>query len=146
MPRDNRGPTGKPATRILLWAAAGAAALLLLALLLGPPSFSAAVGPRPLPDFARKSTVVASAFTYARDHPGDLEGIRCYCGCMMHPHGGRVHQSLRDCFLNGEEYEPHAAECGTCIGEALDVQKMTLQGLPKTEIAQRIDQRYGQNH
>lgn len=96
----------------------------------------------PLPDFAKKSAVVREAYTFAAQSPTALEGVPCACGCMMHPHYGRVHRDLRDCFLRDGGYELHGSECGVCVYEALDVQAMSLQGQSKEEIVRQIQATY----
>ncbi len=102
-----------------------------------------------LPAFASSSPVIKEAYTFAVQNPGALDGVKCYCGCMMHAHGGRIHKrGLLDCFLqNDGSFEVHASECDMCIKDALAVKKWMQEGKSKEEIKNMIDAKYrGSSH
>jgi hypothetical protein len=76
------------------------------------------------------------AYQVARAHPGLLAQLHCYCGC------DRVygHTSLLDCFRG-----THSAHCGTCIGEALDAERMYKAGTPVDQIRAVLRERYARH-
>lgn len=95
-----------------------------------------------LPDFAKKNPRTEAAYTFAARNPAALEGLPCACGCMHHPHYGRLHRGLNDCFLRDGGYEVHGSECDVCVLSALDVQAMTLQGVPREEVVRQVQAKY----
>jgi hypothetical protein len=74
------------------------------------------------------------AYEAAQKHPGLLARLHCYCGCEQH----MGHRSLLDCFRAS-----HAAECPTCIGEALTAAQMYEGGSPIEQIADALRRQYG---
>lgn len=79
-----------------------------------------------LPSYAMTDQKIKTAYIYAVTNSEDLDGIPCYCGCMQHPHGGRIHErGLLDCFMKADgSFDRHASECDMCINDALKVQRM----------------------
>lgn len=63
-------------------------------------------GQLPPADFLQR---IPLAYRVAATYPGLLEGIPCYCPCDLYGHGG-----LLDCYRS-----QHAANCSTCLDEAL---------------------------
>jgi hypothetical protein len=75
------------------------------------------------------------AYEAAREHPELLARLHCYCGCEQH----QGHKSLLDCFRTD-----HAAECATCIGEAITAAQMYEGGgSPVAQIADALRRQYG---
>ncbi len=97
-----------------------------------------------LPYYARASPAIQEAYQFAVDNPEALNGVNCYCGCMQHPHDGRIHsRGLLDCFMKPDgSFEQHAANCDMCIRDALTVKSLTEQGLSKEQINTRIAAQY----
>lgn len=96
-----------------------------------------------LPAYATVHPKIKEAYEFAVSNPEALDGVNCYCGCMHHPHDGRIHKrGLLDCFKNGNAFDNHASQCDMCINDALEVKGMFEQGLPKEEIKKRIDSKY----
>ena len=53
-----------------------------------------------LPGYAVKDPAIEEAYLFANEHPGALDGVNCYCGCMQHLHDGKIHKrGLLDCFV-----------------------------------------------
>jgi hypothetical protein len=74
------------------------------------------------------------AYEAAQEHPELLARLHCYCGCEQH----EGHNSLIDCFRTD-----HAAECATCIGEAITAAQMYEGGSPVAQIADALRRQYG---
>jgi Protein of unknown function with PCYCGC motif len=74
------------------------------------------------------------AYEAARKHPELLAQLHCYCGCEQH----QGHRNLCDCFRTD-----HAAECATCIGEAITAAGMYEGGSPVDQIADALRKQYG---
>ena len=71
------------------------------------------------------------------------EQVACYCGCV---NLAVPHRDLYDCFVVPDGfYESHAAGCGVCQVEALDVQRLAGAGLSLAEIRQQIDTNFGES-
>jgi len=91
-----------------------------------------------LPDYAHVSQRTKAGYVAALEIPETFSKVPCYCSC-----GAVGHRSLRDCFLDGEGgFEEHASFCDICVSEALDVYTWQKQGVPLSEIRQRIDEKY----
>lgn len=100
--------------------------------------------PGDLPNYALVNDRIKEAYTYARDNPDALDGVKCYCGCMKMLHNGRIHQrGLLDCFKkeNGD-YDPHASSCKMCYDDALQVKSLYAEGKTKEEIKAVIDAKH----
>src|SRR5713101_4678993 len=65
------------------------------------------------------------AYRAARDNAALFAQLHCYCGCDR----TSGHKSLLDCFR-----DHHGASCETCVGEAMDAQRMAAQGAPIDQI------------
>lgn len=74
----------------------------------------------------------AMAYEVAKEIPGVLDRMKCYCGCEA---GG--HQSLLACFLDN-----HGAGCGICIDEALMAKDLYNRGYKVKDIRRGIDTRF----
>jgi hypothetical protein len=97
-----------------------------------------------LPAYAFINDQAKEAYLYAKTNPDALNGVNCHCGCMKTVHNGRVHsRGLLDCFMkpNGE-FDSHGANCQMCYVDALEVKKMTNEGISKEEIKLYIDSKY----
>lgn len=73
------------------------------------------------------------AYRVARDHPGLLAQLHCYCGCDR-VHG---HTNLLDCFR-----DTHGGHCAICVGEAIDAERLYKAGTPVEQIRDALRQRY----
>jgi len=89
-------------------------------------------------------TDVRGAYTFIAEHPSLARRVRCYCGC-----GGRLHQSLWDCFIAGLSpggdqpvWELHATRCVRCIRIAREVLLLTQVGTEPSRVGEIIDARY----
>ncbi|MBI4017650.1 MAG: hypothetical protein HY366_01745 [Candidatus Aenigmarchaeota archaeon] len=123
----------------------------LIALVAGIALFAATARPpasEAMPPYATGYPLIKEAYVFASANPEKLDGVPCYCGCMQHPHGGRLHsRGLLDCYKNGDAFERHASECEMCIMDALSVKKMDSEGKSKEEIVRAINAKYaGQMH
>ena len=80
--------------------------------------------------------VVREAYRAAREIPETLAQLPCYCHCDR----GMGHKSLHSCYEGN-----HAAECATCINEALLALKLEKEHkLTPAQIRDRIVQEFGQ--
>jgi len=97
-----------------------------------------------LPGYASGNSLVKEAYLYATEKSEELNGVNCYCGCMQHQHGGRLHsRGLLDCFrTTSDGYDQHGSQCGMCIEDALTVKRMNLEGKTKSEAIDYIDSKY----
>jgi Protein of unknown function with PCYCGC motif len=77
---------------------------------------------------------VRRAYEIAQEHPGLLAQIHCYCGCEQSSEG---HKNLLDCYRTR-----HASTCEICIGEALEGEKLSRQGLPADQIRSVLRARF----
>jgi hypothetical protein len=71
---------------------------------------------------------VQEAYTAAREIPGTLDKIFCYCYCALNPQF--KHKSLLTCYV-----DDHGAKCGICMREAVVAKQLTAQGKKPEEIA-----------
>lgn len=109
-----------------------------------PKNPGTATGQGDLPNYALASDRIKEAYSYARDSPDALDGVKCYCGCMKMAHNGRLHKrGLLDCFKkeNGD-YDPHAASCKMCYEDALQAKGLYAEGKTKEEIKAVIDAKH----
>ncbi len=96
-----------------------------------------------LPGYALENEQVKEAYLFAKENPFALEGINCYCGCMQHPHGGRIHaKGLHDCFRNNNGFEIHGSQCDMCINDALQIKHLAVQNKSKSEIKKIVEEKY----
>lgn len=100
-----------------------------------------ALGAAPPVELATLPEDVAARYRFADAHPGELAEIPCFCGCQEF----LAHEDLYDCFVrpNGAGYEPHAAGCGVCLGEAALAADLLAAGTPAVEVRQRIIAQFG---
>ncbi len=71
---------------------------------------------------------IKEAYTIAREIPGVLDKIFCYCYCALNPQS--KHKSLLTCYV-----DDHSSKCGTCLREAVVAKQLTAQGKKPEEIA-----------
>lgn len=76
---------------------------------------------------------VREAYQIARQNPGLLAQLHCYCGCDK----SEGHKSLLDCYR-----DKHGSTCGICVGEARMAAQLSQQGLPVEQIRDSIRARY----
>lgn len=82
---------------------------------------------RPTQDPAMYSDpYVKEAYTVAKEIPGILDKIFCYCYCAL----DHQHKSLLSCYA-----DDHGAKCGICMREAVVTKQLTAQGKKPEEIA-----------
>ncbi|MDP3917182.1 MAG: PCYCGC motif-containing (lipo)protein [Nanoarchaeota archaeon] len=92
-----------------------------------------------LPMAARENEQVREAFLFAKEQPGLLEQMPCFCGCV---HMGHRHN--RDCYIDDDgKWVEHGSLCGGCVGVTLDVKKLFLEGKSIKEIRSFIDNKHG---
>lgn len=80
--------------------------------------------------FARQE-IVENAYKIAKEVPGALDGLFCYCYCALNPNF--KHKSLLTCYV-----DDHAAKCMVCMREAYIAKKMTEDGKSPREIAEYV--------
>jgi hypothetical protein len=68
------------------------------------------------------------AYTAAREIPGALDKVFCYCYCALNEKF--KHKSLLTCYV-----DDHGAKCGICMREAVVTKQLTAQGKKPEEIA-----------
>lgn len=71
---------------------------------------------------------IKEAYTIAREIPGALDKIFCYCYCALNPQF--KHKSLLTCYV-----DDHGAKCGICMRQAVVTKQLTAQGKKPEEIA-----------
>lgn len=76
---------------------------------------------------------VRRAYEVAQKHPGLLAQLHCYCGCEQ----TEGHKNLLDCYRTR-----HASTCPICIGEAIEAEKLSRQGLPAEQIRSVLRARF----
>jgi hypothetical protein len=76
---------------------------------------------------------VREAYQIARQNPGLLAQLHCYCGCDK----SEGHKSLLDCYR-----DKHGSTCGICVGEARMAAQLSQQGMPVEQIRDSIRARY----
>lgn len=89
-----------------------------------------------LPPYAYVDDYTLASYMIAVEMPQTLEMIPCYCAC-------RGHENLKDCFLQGDGYTPHAANCRICMDEAVQVAQLLIEErLSIGEVRRRIDREF----
>lgn len=85
---------------------------------------------------------VAEAYRFAQENPQQvLSQVKCYCGCL-----NQGHRHGRDCFVNNDgSFDLMGLNCGLCVQTALTAKQMLAQGKTVAEIADYVDQRWGDN-
>jgi hypothetical protein len=76
---------------------------------------------------------VAEAFRMARERPGLLEHVACYCGCYL----SAGHQNNLDCFT-----DRHPERCEICVGIALRAAELEKAGYLPPDIRRLIDRQF----
>lgn len=105
--------------------------------LLASPS---AVETRPTLDPAQfTDPKIRSAYRAAKEIPGVLDKMFCYCYCEILPMYGEkeFHKSLLTCFIN-----QHASKCYRCVQQAVDAMRLHRDGKKPAEIARIFAARY----
>lgn len=75
---------------------------------------------------------IRRAYEVAREIPGVLDRLRCYCHCE-----GLGHKSLLSCYV-----DDHAANCIICMDEALEASRMTRAGMDVASVRLAIDDKF----
>jgi hypothetical protein len=97
-----------------------------------PPSLKS-LGPTLAPE--QYSGKAREAYVVARAIPQTLAQLPCYCHCDR----GMGHKSLHSCFE-----DDHAANCATCIEEALLAYRLQAkEHLSAEQVRERIIEQYG---
>lgn len=91
-------------------------------------------GERILAADALKTEKARKLYDEAREIPGILDGIHCYCECHDDPMN---HRSLLSCFESDQ-----AAGCYACGSEARLVHKLHGEGKTLEEIRQAVDRKF----
>lgn len=78
---------------------------------------------------------IKEAYTAAREIPGTLDKIFCYCYCALNPQF--KHKSLLTCYV-----DDHGSKCGICMREAVVSKQLTAQGKKPEEIAKIFADHY----
>jgi len=75
---------------------------------------------------------IRGAYKAAREIPGVLDKLFCYCYCEMLPMFGEkdFHKNLLTCFTNN-----HGSKCVTCVKEANNAMRLHGEGKKTAEIA-----------
>ena len=95
---------------------------------------------RPTLDPAQfKDPKIRSAYRAARDIPGVMDKMFCYCYCEILPMYGEkeFHKSLLTCFINN-----HASKCLRCVTQAVETARHHREGKKPEEIARIFAARY----
>ena len=97
-----------------------------------------------LPAYISESSPrVQEAYLFAIEHPEMLVHQPCYCGCGVVGHTSSLHCFVRDIDANGMiTLDSHGVGCGICVDIALDVKRLSEQGLSPLEIHHYIDGTY----
>lgn len=73
---------------------------------------------------------IQSVHRQAREIPGVLDELHCYCECASHS----GHYSLLNCFKSDR-----GADCDVCLTSAATAHRMTMEGKSLDEIREAID-------
>ncbi len=76
---------------------------------------------------------VKQAYQIARERPGLLSQMHCYCGCDR----TNNHRNLLDCFR-----DTHGSHCEICVGEAVEANQLARQGMPVDQIRDALRERF----
>jgi hypothetical protein len=98
-----------------------------------------------LPAYISESSPrVQEAYQFAIEHPEMLVHQPCYCGCGVVGHTSSLHCFVRDIDTNGViTLDSHGVGCGICVDIALDVKRLSEEGLSQFDIRHYIDATYG---
>ncbi len=100
-----------------------------------PRSDAASMGESLMPaSFFAANPRIQRTYQLAREIPGTLDGLYCYCDCSQHA----GHRSLLTCFQS-----EHGAGCDICLGEADTAHEMLAQKKSLAEIRAQIDLAFG---
>lgn len=79
------------------------------------------------------------AYKAAREIPGILDKLFCYCYCEVLPMFGEkdLHKNLLTCFTNN-----HGSKCLTCVKEANEAMRLHGEGKKPDEIAKILADQY----
>jgi Protein of unknown function with PCYCGC motif len=96
--------------------------------------------PDPRPDITAQTIVdsqryaaapdVANVYAMAKEIPGIIDGIHCYCDCARN----FGHRSLMTCFESD-----HGAGCDVCLREVMIAYQLSQQGQSLSQIRAQID-------
>jgi hypothetical protein len=78
---------------------------------------------------------IKEAYTAAKEIPGALDKVFCYCYCALNPQF--KHKSLLTCYV-----DDHGSKCGICLREAVVTKQLTAQGKKPEEIAKTFADYY----
>lgn len=87
------------------------------------------------PNIYAHDPMIKEAYQIAKEIPGALDKIFCYCYCETNPKF--KHKSLLTCYV-----DDHAAKCGTCMREAIVTKQLLKQGKKIEEIAKTFEDYY----
>lgn len=91
-------------------------------------------------DLAELDPAIAANYRYGAAHQDHFAAIDCYCGCVEF----LGHRNLADCFVTATgAYEPHAAGCGVCNGEATLARSLLEEDIALAEVVRQVDAVYG---
>lgn len=91
------------------------------------------------PSLFGKEEIVANAYKIAKEIPGTLDKLFCYCYCSLNPNF--KHKSLLTCYV-----DDHAAKCMVCMREAYIAKNMLADGKTPEEIAVYVKETYVKEH
>lgn len=82
---------------------------------------------------------IRDAYKAAREIPGVLDKLFCYCYCEVLPMFGEkdLHKNLLTCFTNN-----HGSKCVTCVKEANEAMRLHRDGKKPGEIAKILADQY----
>ena len=82
---------------------------------------------------------IKAAYKSAREIPGVLDKLFCYCYCEVLPMFGEkdLHKNLLTCFTNN-----HGSKCLTCVKEANEALELHREGKKPDEIAKLLADQY----
>ncbi|VAX18106.1 hypothetical protein MNBD_NITROSPINAE02-449 [hydrothermal vent metagenome] len=87
------------------------------------------------PGIFSRSYKAQATYQIAKEIPGVLDKIFCYCYCSINPRF--KHKSLLTCYV-----DDHASMCGICMKETIMAKQMTDQGMTPQQIAMAIKKKY----
>lgn len=103
------------------------------------------VSQQQLPEYVRNAPhTVQVAYQFALEYPQLLVHQPCYCGCGPIGHTSSLHCFIRGVTEQGQiVFDSHGVGCGICVDIALDVKRLSEQGLSPLEVRHYIDATYG---
>ncbi len=125
-----------------LFGAAAILAALAAALVIAPWTGSASRARSDLEnelDLSAEPADMVAHYRYIESNRGLAEQIPCYCGC-----GKAIrHRNLFDCFvISRDRYSDHASGCMVCTNEAIDAERLSIEGKSAREIRTWIEGEY----